>query len=94
MRKVLVVGKMCMPCHQLQDWLKEHQIELETIYGEDDMQFCRTYGVRQTPSLVIMKDAVPPSSYDTYEVIAGKDPIIEYLEGGNNEHPISTDSEI
>lgn len=92
MRKILVVGKMCMPCRQLKDWLAEHHIELETIVGEDDMQFCRTYNVRQTPSLVIIKDAVQPSTYDTYEVIAGKDPIIDYLEGGQDvENNMQTD---
>lgn len=81
MKKILVVGKMCMPCRQLKDWLGEHKIELETVVGEDNMQFCRTYGIATTPSLVLITESDQPDGYDTYKVIPGKDAIIEWLEG-------------
>lgn len=84
MKKILVIGKTCMPCHQLQEWLAEKKIELETLVGEENMQFCRTYGICTTPTLVIINEAEAPSTYDTYKTIPGKDAIIEYLEGMSN----------
>lgn len=81
-REVLVCGKMCMPCNMVKQWLNEHNIEVEIIYGEDDMQFCRTYGICKTPTLVIMK-TVPQSSYEGFEKIDDPQAIINYFEEKN-----------
>jgi hypothetical protein len=45
------------------------------------MQFCRTYGIATTPSLVLITESDQPDGYDTYKVIPGKDAIIEWIEG-------------
>ena len=74
----LVCGKMCMPCNLLKEWLTENNVEVDTMFGEDNMDFCRFYQVRKTPSLVITwkEDG---SDYEGYEVIDDVEKIKEYL---------------
>lgn len=80
-RMILVCGKNCMPCRQLESWLNENNLEIDHIFGEDDLDFCRKYQLRQTPSLVLIEDPKEGiSTYEAYQVISGYDAIKEYLE--------------
>ena len=80
-KMILMCGKNCMPCRQLEAWLEENNLEIETIFGEDNLDLCRTYQVSRTPSLVLIESAKPEiSTYDAYQVISGYEEIKEYLE--------------
>lgn len=85
-RKVLVAGKMCMPCKQVKEWIEEHNInDVEILYGEDNMDFCRYYGVCKTPTLVVITQR-EGSEYEGNVKIDTPEEIIAYLEGKADEH--------
>ena len=73
-REVLICGKHCMPCNMVKQWLADNNIEVEIIYGEDNLDMCRFYGVSRTPTLLVIKqvegsDYEGNLKYDTPEAI-------------------------
>lgn len=81
-RMFIIKGHTCMPCRMLEEWLSDHNLEVESIYGEDNMDICRKYQVLQTPSLVLVEDPVEGvSTYEAHQVISGLEKIIEFFEG-------------
>ena len=80
-RMLIIKGHTCMPCRMLEEWLKEHGLDIDSIYGEDNLDLCRKYQVQQTPSLVLIEDPVEGvSTYEAHEVISGLENIISYFE--------------
>lgn len=80
-RMILICGKNCMPCRMLENWMQEHNIEIEHVFGEDNLDLCRKYQVMRTPTLVLIEDPIEGvSSYEAHETISGFEDIKSYLE--------------
>jgi len=73
---ILVSMTSCMPCKMVKQYIQENNIEgVEVINVEDHEDIVEKYNIRQTPSLILDDDTV----------LAGKDNIIEYFEGDEDE---------
>lgn len=73
---ILVSMTSCMPCKMVKQYIQENNIEgIEVINVEDHEDIVEKYNIRQTPSLILDDDTV----------LAGKDNIIEYFEGDEDE---------
>lgn len=71
----IFTGKYCVPCKMLKSWLKDNNINIEEVIAEENMDEVERLNIKQTPTLVL----------DDEKLIAGKDDIIEYLEGEEDE---------
>lgn len=67
----LFVGKNCIPCKMLKQWLAENNIEVFQIVAEDNMEAAQSAGVKALPSLVL----------DNGDVIQGLEEIKKYFSG-------------
>lgn len=68
----LLTMKGCMPCKMVKQYIDENNIEgIEILNVEDHEDLVEQYSIRQTPSMIL----------DDGTVLAGKDNIIDYLEG-------------
>ena len=68
----LITMKGCMPCKMVKQYIDENSIEgIEILNVEDHEDLVEQYSIRQTPSMIL----------DNGTVLAGKDNIIDYLEG-------------
>jgi len=80
-RMLLICGKNCMPCRQLEAWMQENNIEVERVFGEDNLDLCRKYQVMRAPTLVLIEDPVDGvSGYEAHETISGFEDIKSYFE--------------
>lgn len=79
-KMLLICGKMCMPCRQLKTWMEENNIEIETVFGEDNLDLCRKYQVRQTPTLVLIEEPKTEDGYEAHLTYSGYEDIKKYLE--------------
>lgn len=69
---ILVSMTSCMPCKMVKQYIKENNIEgIEVMNVEDHEDLVEKYSIKQTPSLILDDDTV----------LAGKDKIIGYFEG-------------
>lgn len=77
-KEILICGKFCMPCNMVKQWLADNNLEIETVYGEDNMDLCRSHHITRTPTLLITRD-VEGSEYQAYECISTPEEIEKYL---------------
>lgn len=71
----LFVGKDCIPCKMLKNWLKENDIDVPQFVAEDNMTEAQEAGVKSLPSLVL----------DDGKVVQGSDNIKDYFLGEEDE---------
>ena len=71
----LFVGKNCMPCKMLKQWLADNKIEVPQLIAEDNMQEAQAAGVKALPTLVL----------DDGSTLQGFDNIKEYFAGEEDE---------
>ena len=71
----LFVGKNCMPCKMLKQWLVDNKIEIPQLIAEDNMQEAQAAGVKALPTLVL----------DDGSTLQGFDNIKEYFAGEEDE---------
>lgn len=71
----LFVGKNCMPCKMLKQWLADNKIEVPQLIAEDNMQEAQAAGVKALPTLVL----------DDGSTLQGFDNIKEYFVGEEDE---------
>ena len=71
----LFVGKNCMPCKMLKQWLADNKIEIPQLIAEDNMQEAQAAGVKALPTLVL----------DDGSTLQGFDNIKEYFAGEEDE---------
>lgn len=67
----IFTGKHCIPCKMLKEWLTENNYLIEEVDSGENMLEVERLNIKQTPTLVL----------DDETLIVGKDNIIEYLEG-------------
>ena len=79
-KMILICGKNCMPCRMLENWLNEHSIEVETIFGEDNIDLCRKSQVSRTPTLVLIEDPATEDGYEAHLTYSGFEDIVKYFE--------------
>lgn len=73
---ILASMTTCMPCKMVKQYIKENNIEgIEIVNVDEREDLVEKYNLRQTPSLIL----------DDGTVLAGKDNIIEYFEGEEDE---------
>lgn len=49
----LFVGKNCMPCKMLKDWLKQNNIDIEQVFAEDNLEEALSLKINSVPTLVL-----------------------------------------
>lgn len=79
-RIILICGKNCMPCRQLEEWMQDHEIEVETIFGEDNLDLCKKYQVMRTPTLLLITDPKDEEECESHLLYSGFDEIVSYFE--------------
>jgi len=73
---ILVSMTNCMPCKMVKQYFKDNNIKnIEIVDVEDHEDLVKKYNIKQTPSLILDDDTV----------LAGKENIIEYFEGEDDE---------
>jgi len=73
---ILVSMTNCMPCKMVKQYFQENNIEgIEIVNVEDREDLVEQYSIKQTPTLIL----------DDGTTLAGKDKIIEYFEGDEDE---------
>ena len=71
---MLFSTKTCPNCRLAMSFLDKAGIKYEKVYAEDSPAECEKYGVKQAPTLVVVKDGV-------MEVIANVSNIRKYING-------------
>ena len=79
-KMILICGKNCMPCRQLENWMNEHHIEVETIFSEEHIDLCRKYNVLQTPTLVLIEYSTTDNGYEAHLTYSGFEDVVKYFE--------------
>ena len=74
---VIVSAAWCSNCGPLKKKLEDAGIEFETVDAEENMEFCRNYGVRGLPTTLFFEDG------DLVKSLVGNCALKEY-EGWSN----------
>lgn len=71
----LFVGKNCIPCKMLKQWLADNNIDVPQFVAEDNVQEAHAAGVKALPTLIL----------DDGNTLQGFDNIKEYFSGEEDE---------
>lgn len=71
----LFVGKTCIPCKKLKEWLATEGIEVPQVVVDDNMDEAEELGIKSLPTLVL----------DDGTLVKGSENIMTYFKGGNGD---------
>lgn len=69
----LIIGKNCMPCKILKEWLTDNNINVDQFVAQDNPEMVTTFAIKSVPSLIT----------DDNIVVKGIENIKEILKGSN-----------
>lgn len=76
--KLIVKKSGCMNCNMLKEYITSHNIQIDFVYAEDNMKYCREHNIKSVPALIV--ERVNESDEIFEEIIYGFEEIIKFME--------------